>query len=653
MQRSPVRPNAPAESYRSKVASTTTLVTLVYQPLEASGAVLRFLRGSLYHKRGVRNVADVVAVPVDGDAHEKATAAAASSSSNWSPPCADLYVPSANFSAKTPGANRERHRDGEAQPSRGVNHNLEGACKMCLLEPSVLSTDDLLQSAVALTSGDVLARTCTPVYILGVGVEDTVAEQALEHAVLTQHLSPKAADLLQCLHRELSSGAGVPVGSGGQAKKRASFAGPLRVCLATHSVHLTYKSYTMPELLSMVLPVQEDTAVVALSGFEQVGHVAHVNLSSANLPYAQVIGQVVLDCNDTVDVVVNKVDPISSVFREFKMDIIAERPAVFQANGERVQDSASSSAAPALTDTEKRLIAQEATADTPPQEMRLNRMLTATVRQHGCNFRVPYNRVYWNSRLSHEHTRLVEAMQKGDMLFDVMAGVGPFAIPAAKNGVQVFANDLNPIAAQYMTVNAELNGLPPSSLQVFNLDGREFMNTVLFESVVGLAAGGGAASTEKRGGRRHVTMNLPAIAVEFLNVFQPLKPVASGVEGSPNETAVHACWNQLPDNVNAQAIDRRVLFHVYCFSAAEDLLADAVMQCERHLGYALPPKNVEEVLMVRDVAPTKRMICVSFTLPDAFWATLLASRGAETAVDAPSVEPVVKKPKMDTDQYEK
>lgn len=51
-----------------------------------------------------------------------------------------------------------------------------------------------------------------------------------------------------------------------------------------------------------------------------------------------------------------------------------------------------------------------------------------------------------------------------DAVCDVMAGVGPFAMPAAKKGCNVYANDLNPVSYKYMLENAKLNKVSIASL---------------------------------------------------------------------------------------------------------------------------------------------------------------------------------------------
>lgn len=74
-----------------------------------------------------------------------------------------------------------------------------------------------------------------------------------------------------------------------------------------------------------------------------------------------------------------------------------------------------------------------------------------------CRFTFDFSLVYWNSRLHTEHDRLVQMFDPQDVIADVFAGVGPFAIPAAKKGCAVFANDLNPNSTKYLSVNVQNN----------------------------------------------------------------------------------------------------------------------------------------------------------------------------------------------------
>ena len=84
--------------------------------------------------------------------------------------------------------------------------------------------------------------------------------------------------------------------------------------------------------------------------------------------------------------------------------------------------------------------------------------LLTEVKQHGALFRLDFSKVYWNSRLEQEHLRLVNLFAPGDVVVDVMAGIGPFAIPAAKqHGCTVLANDLNPDSYAYLVENIKLN----------------------------------------------------------------------------------------------------------------------------------------------------------------------------------------------------
>ena len=119
------------------------------------------------------------------------------------------------------------------------------------------------------------------------------------------------------------------------------------------------------------------------------------------MPFKTLIAEIILDKNPTIRTVINKIDEVGeqSEYRTFSFEFLAGDP------------------------------------DT-----------NVEVHESNCAFRFDYSRVYWNSRLETEHRRLVNKFQPGEAICDVMAGVGPFAVPAGKKQCFVWANDLNPLS---------------------------------------------------------------------------------------------------------------------------------------------------------------------------------------------------------------
>ncbi|GLI67579.1 hypothetical protein VaNZ11_011812 [Volvox africanus] len=379
----------------------------------------------------------------------------------------------------------------------------------------------------------------------------------------------------------------------------------LTVAATDHPVVLDYGMLSADAVLKRLLPAGVD----APSSFETIGHIAHLNLREEQLPFRFLIGAVLLDKNPHLRTVVNKVGSIENEFRVFQMEVIGG-------------------------------------------ESRLETEVT----QHGARFRLDFSQVYWNSRLESEHLRLVSSFQYGEVLVDMMAGIGPFAIPAAQKGLTVYGNDLNPRSAHYLALNARLNRLGPSGPKVFNMDGRAFLrllcdcpdsaaqelrakllpplppggsgkcgdggvggDTSAAAANDGCIApiGGNPAKRQKTRARAaaeaaaagpvpavpddfappvgglsfdHVVMNLPASAIEFLDAFSGAFDPAYW-EGRP-----------LP------------LVHCYTFKRSAETEADIIAKAERYLGGPMDPGSCS-VHTVRDVAPNKLMLCISFRVP--------------------------------------
>ena len=77
--------------------------------------------------------------------------------------------------------------------------------------------------------------------------------------------------------------------------------------------------------------------------------------------------------------------------------------------------------------------------------------------EHGHRFTVDLAGAYFSARLSTERQRLLDQVQEGEVILDMFAGVGPFAITLAEKAALVVAADLNPQAVELMLENIRQN----------------------------------------------------------------------------------------------------------------------------------------------------------------------------------------------------
>ncbi len=79
------------------------------------------------------------------------------------------------------------------------------------------------------------------------------------------------------------------------------------------------------------------------------------------------------------------------------------------------------------------------------------------VTEHGHRFTVDLAGAYFSARLSTERQRILDQVQEGEVILDMFAGVGPFAITLASRAALVAASDINPLAVALMLGNIDRN----------------------------------------------------------------------------------------------------------------------------------------------------------------------------------------------------
>ncbi|KAJ5680583.1 hypothetical protein N7536_011722 [Penicillium majusculum] len=336
------------------------------------------------------------------------------------------------------------------------------------------------------------------------------------------------------------------------------------VALGPYELLLEYDHWSYAEIISSILP--EDLMEEIPQGFTQVGHVLHLNLRAQYFPYKHILAEVLMDKNPTVRTVINKTEDVGShsQFRTFPFELLT---------GEND--------------------------------------LNVIQHEQDCEFRFDYARVYWNSRLETEHRRLVEKFAPSEMVCDVMAGVGPFAVPAGRKKIFVWANDLNPHGFEVMQ-DAITRNKVQDFVTPFNQDGREFIRSSgrLLLSDKPLTVTIRPKVYTRPTIVNHYVMNLPATAIEFLDAFP-------GIYAGEEQIFAPNTEQKLP------------MIHVYCFSGHSDNeVDDHIDICERiseRIGHKITVddcvggKGNQELELaihnVRLVSPKKQMFCASFRLP--------------------------------------
>jgi tRNA (guanine37-N1)-methyltransferase len=121
---------------------------------------------------------------------------------------------------------------------------------------------------------------------------------------------------------------------------------------------------------------------------------------------------------------------------------------------------------------------------------------TVTVhKEHGLRYRLDLESVYFTPHLGTERLRVAEQARPEDVVLDMFAGVGPFALLMARRCRRVIAVEKNPAAIGYLRENALLN-------RIENVEIREGDASVL--------------ALEYESQADHVIMNLPHSASQFL-----------------------------------------------------------------------------------------------------------------------------------------
>lgn len=343
-------------------------------------------------------------------------------------------------------------------------------------------------------------------------------------------------------------------------------------------ITINFRQLSFGYILSQLLPVS------APSAYEQIGHVAHFNLKPQHSPYGELIGQVLRETNPSIDTVVSKVGEVKGDYRTYDLEVLAG-PANFE----------------------------------------------TTVIEHGVPIRLNVADCYWCTRLSGERQELIQDIEqsvqktktKDLVVADVFCGVGAVCLLLARNNPNytILANDWNPTAIKYFGESIAKNGLDATKqVQLSCGDTYDYLIELGTDRPSDMIPD-------------HILMNYPLEAPTFLGALR--------------------WWSAKAVSEKFKLTNRYPRFHVYTFArpsgrgrndeeeVAVDLIANELLPLmDRSESISMNQQEEEEedrdevetsvahrrreldkdfdtqirTRLVRDVAPGKVVVCVSFSL---------------------------------------
>ena len=202
--------------------------------------------------------------------------------------------------------------------------------------------------------------------------------------------------------------------------------------------------------------VDEDVITAVPSSYDLIGDIAVIDLQPEIGQQWNLVGEALMRASPNVKTVAVKTTPVSTDYRTRRVEVVA---------------------------------GEEKTA--------------AIHKEHGLQIMVDVEKTYFSPRSSGERKRVTDQINSDERVLVLFAGVGPYALLAAKKTLKpVTAVELNPDAVEYMKENTRLNKL---ELNIIEGDAR--------------------TETTKHGAFDRIIMPLPKNSRDFLEpALKALKP---------------------------------------------------------------------------------------------------------------------------------